>query len=320
MRTSSRVTAVCLLGMLVGCATTPGADPTSADALGPRLSSARLQDENASTWATLEEKASDNPLTRVFSGASNKMASYLKASEPKVIPAEDPISLRTKTEPSSPGLHVAMARMVEQQGNHAAAEDHYQKALAKDPGHLDALLGYAHLLDRQNKLAEASKQYETACQRHPRSARAANDLGLCYARQKRADESIDTLLRAVQLNPKKALYRNNLATVLAEQNEIDEALVHLKAAHPPAVAHYNLGFLLQKKGDKVQAAEQFAIAARIDPNLVAAQNWVERLAVRRPQSSPLLSNTPRERPTTLTPQRATVAASPRPLPAIVVAE
>jgi hypothetical protein len=47
--------------------------------------------------------------------------------------------------------------------------------------------------------------------------------------------------------------------------------------HPEAVAHYNLGYFLLKKGQSGDAARQFAIALQRDPTLVQAGQWLQRL-------------------------------------------
>ena len=52
------------------------------------------------------------------------------------------------------------------------------------------------------------------------------------------------LRQAVKLEPKRKLYRNNLATVLVDMGRTDEAWDELSSVHTPAVAHYNLGYLL----------------------------------------------------------------------------
>ena len=77
--------------------------------------------------------------------------------------------------------------------------------------------------------------------------------------------------RAIKLQPKEIRYRNNLARLLVAENQTEEALLALLAVHPPAVAHYNAGYLLQSHGKRVAAAAQFQKAVSLNPSLVAAQ-------------------------------------------------
>jgi hypothetical protein len=52
----------------------------------------------------------------------------------------------------------------------------------------------------------------------------------------------------------------------------------MQAVHGEAAAYFNLGYLLQKKGQTQQAIQAFSTALRFDPNMVQAQQWIERLS------------------------------------------
>jgi tetratricopeptide (TPR) repeat protein len=127
-------------------------------------------------------------------------------------------------------------------------------------------------------LERATENYLEAVKYHPKEAIAFNDLGLCYARRQKYDEALAALQRAVELQPDRVLYRNNIATVLVVQGRIDEALQHLTDAHGAAVAHYNIGFLLNKRGQQAQALQQFALALQADPNMTDARQWIDSLS------------------------------------------
>ena len=144
------------------------------------------------------------------------------------------------------------------------------------------LLSYAHLLDHENKLAEATQIYQRAIKAAPREPAAYNDLGLCFARRGMLKDSSQALAKAVELQPDRALYRNNLAGVLVEQNRVDEALAQLKAAHPEAVAQYNLAVMLQQHRQDALAYNHFQRALEIDPSMSQAREWTQRLAARNP--------------------------------------
>ncbi|MCE9551997.1 MAG: tetratricopeptide repeat protein [Planctomycetes bacterium] len=214
--------------------------------------------------------------TAVKTGAG-KMVSWVTP-DAKPTPAPDATSLASGTGKPSANLHVAMAEMQEKSGNVEQAKKHFESALKENPKNADALLGMAHLLDRQGKLKEAGEKYQLAAKYHPRDARVWNDLGLCYARQKKLKESVAALNKAIELEPQKQLFRNNVATVLTEMGRTEEALTHLTAAHGPAVAHYNLGYLLYQKGNKPAAAEHFAQAATVDPSFTAARDMANQMS------------------------------------------
>lgn len=187
-------------------------------------------------------------------------------------------SVFAKKPEASADLHIATARLYEGNGNYTAAADEYQKALKKSPNNVVALLSYAHLLDHEGKLAEATKEYTQATKAAPNEPAAFNDLGLCLARRGMPKDSIKALTKAVDLQPARPLYRNNLATVLVQANRTDDALAQLKAVHPEAVAHYNLGVLLEQHHQETLAQTHFHRALELDPTFASAREWCDRLS------------------------------------------
>ncbi|RIK78188.1 MAG: hypothetical protein DCC67_11860 [Planctomycetota bacterium] len=199
-------------------------------------------------------------------GAAFKKATVKRPAEPY----EPPFDANA----TSPELYVAMAQMSHRGGNVANARLLYQKAIAKDPKNLDALLGAARMEDREGNLDIAASLYQRALQAHPTSATAFNDLGLCLARRGDVAGAQAALDQAVRLAPEKPLYRNNIAKVLIELNRLDAAQNHLLAVHSPATAHYNMAVLLAERGRHAEASEQLAAALAIDPSMAPAQQML----------------------------------------------
>jgi len=172
---------------------------------------------------------------------------------------------------ASHDLNVATARLKATNGRTQEAEAIYRQVLEEDPRHLGALLGLARLLDHFGRTDEAVAIYRQAVTMHPHEASAHNDFGLCLGRHRRFDEAAQELELAVEYQPDKELYRNNLAAVLVAQGRKDEALKHMLAVHPPAVAHYNVGFLLGQSGDVRGGIEQIDLALQGDPHMKEAR-------------------------------------------------
>lgn len=232
--------------------------------------------------------------------------------KPRVKPAADPISLASKANPGVE-LHVAVARLYQESGRLTEAEEHFQKALREAPNDAGALLGYAHLKDRLGEPAEARRLYVQAATAHPKQAAIHNNLGLFLAQRGMLTDAASAFARAVQLQPKNPRYRNNFASLLVKMGRTNEALAHLRVAHSQAVAHYNLGYLLEKQGKPQAAAQQFAFALRADPSLVSARQSLQRL-----QSPSARPGPPADRPSADTrvgsrPARSTPQPKPRPL-------
>ena len=179
------------------------------------------------------------------------------------VPEDDAIALNGKGKPG-PELYVAVAHLYEEKSNWADAERQYQLALAdKDkPDFLPALLGYAQLKERLGRPNDAIELYQRAAKAHPKEASVYNNMGLCYARQGRLDEAVAAMTRAVQLAPKNALYRNNIALALVDQGKLGEAFAQLCEVHDEAAAYYDMGYLLNRKGQTQAAMQHFAFALR----------------------------------------------------------
>lgn len=191
-------------------------------------------------------------------------------------PTDDAISLTSQSKPG-PELYSAIARLYEESGKNTEAEQYYRMALKEKDDDLTALLGFARFQENQGRINEAVALYQKAVQTHPKEASAYNNLGLCFARRGKPNEAASVLGQAVQLEPRNVLYRNNLATVLVDQNRIAEAFTNLREVHGDAVANYNMGYLLNKKGNTEAAEHYFAQALRIDPTMAPAQKWLNYL-------------------------------------------
>jgi len=208
----------------------------------------------------------------------NKVGNFLTPtkSNNKQSPTDDAISLKTQSKPG-PELYSAIAKLYEESGKYPEAEQYYQMALKEKPDDLTSLLGYARFQENQGRFNEAVALYQKAVQTHPKEAGAFNNLGLCYARRGKLNEAASALSQAVQLDPRNPLYRNNLSTVLVDQNRLAEAFTNLREVHGDAAAYYNVGYLLNKKGNTEAAEHHFAQALRIDPTMAPAQRWLNYL-------------------------------------------
>lgn len=265
--------------------------------------------------AILPRAATAQPISPNFKQGWDKVTRFFNPSASSE-PANDAISLSSQAKPS-PELYLATARMYEQTGKLDLAEKQYLLGLRLSSTHLGLQMGYARLKDRQGRLDEAIRLYQEAAKAHPQEAPVFNDMGLCQARCGRLPDAVASLQQAAHLMPQRTLYRNNLATVFADMGQYDAALVQLKAVHNEAVACYNLGYLLQKKGEPQLAAQYFAWALERDPSLQPARIWLERMAASTapgPQSP--MANVPSSSWRTAVPPAGSATASgvPQPLP------
>lgn len=253
---------------LAGCNGFPGlrrpADPAEAAVLGKRPGPMKQ------LATSVGESSFGQSVSKVFRLATTKKHKP---------PTNDPTSLATKIKPVTPDDYVKLGITMERNGDTEGAREYFHKALEMQPHHLGALLSLARLFDRQGQFDRAMQNYAEASQHHTKDATTFNDMGLCLARQGKYEQAVTSLRRAVELKPDSRLYRNNIASVLVAQGRHDEALVHLTDAHGPAVAHYNLGYWLYKKGRDQLAIEQFQLALAENPAMDDAREFIDILTV-----------------------------------------
>ncbi len=233
------------------------------------------QQRGRSHWFGSTESRSGRqrvPATNQDSVAANPSTARTAQTPPSDLPYQV-----SESGPSSRQLHIEWGRQLERAGDAHGGSAHFKKVLALEPKNLDALLGIAHLMDRQGQFQHAVHYYEIATRDHPQVPAAFNDLGLCLARMNQLEQAVGPLSQAVALDPQRKLYRNNIGTVLVELGRVDEALEHMLAVHGAAISHYNVGFLLQRRGQPRIAAEHFALAAAISPSFAAARKWADQL-------------------------------------------
>ena len=239
-----------------------------------------------------------------------------RSSTPSPSQDDDPISLKT---PPKVGveLYVAVARLYVESGKFTEAEEQYQQAMKMAPNDIRALLGYAMLKDQMNQPQEALKLYQQAQQKYPKDPSVYNNQAIHYVRNGMVREAIEAGRRAAELRPREPRYRNNLAAIFVEAGMPQEAFKQLREVYDEPVSHYDLGFLLNKRGMKAAALQEFTIALQLNPGMTLARQWVERLSRERGEGSPAaigMATSPGQAVATFQP----AAAPPAPPPQYVV--
>jgi Flp pilus assembly protein TadD len=226
--------------------------------------------------------------TSIFASWKKATASLTGAStvKPKAdIPENDPLRLDKLPRRIGPEVYVGAARLLENQGKFGEAEDKYRDALKAAPEDLNALVGLARLYDRQGQSQKAIEVYQQAAKTYPTNGLIANDVGLCYRRQRQVENSIAAFRKAVELTPDNAKYRNNLAAALLDGGKENEAFEQMCVASPPAVAHYNLAYLLSERGQRAGAITHLQQALMADPSLKPASDMLVQLGAAAPATT-----------------------------------
>jgi tetratricopeptide (TPR) repeat protein len=225
--------------------------------------------------------ASDNFLMASWKKTTAAVTAATASNPPAMAPEDEALRLDKLPKRIGPEVYVGAARLLENQGKNEEAVVKYLDALKAAPDDLSALVGLARLYDRDGQGAKAIDTYLHASQAHPTSSLVCNDLGLSYRRQKQLDKSLVAFRQAIELQPDNAKYRNNLAAALVEGGRDDEALRELAQVNPPAVAEYNLAYLLQERGRRADAIAHLQRSVSIDPQLASSQEMLSQLGAGR---------------------------------------
>jgi tetratricopeptide (TPR) repeat protein len=132
------------------------------------------------------------------------------------------------------------------------AIDAYQRVLAIDPKHLDALINVGMLFYEQGELESAAGSF----------------------------------LRAVAVEGKSAVAHFNLGSVLEELGQLEASRKHLRIAvrldPNHADAHYNLAFVCDRLGARPEARQHWQVYIRLDPTSPWCTYARHRLASTKP--------------------------------------
>lgn len=168
-------------------------------------------------------------------------------------------------QPSAPAVatdkYFQQALAAQQRGDFVAARNFYTQSLSEKPANAEALnnLGAVHRSLGDNKKAEEA--YRRALDFDPKFAPAWSNLAVILDSQGKRQEATAALQEALRLDPRNVGTKVNLAIQFAALGLYPDARRLLEEAIKDnatlAEAHYTLGQVLEKQGDKQQAIVEF---------------------------------------------------------------
>jgi tetratricopeptide (TPR) repeat protein len=207
--------------------------------------------------------------------AKNAHAAWLKAVEldPENLDARDDLVTFYLVAPGFMGGSVDKAR---EQAGEIAKRDAARGAIAR-----------ANIAMNQKDPAAAERIVQEALAKHPGDQRLRNSLGLLYQSQKRWDAAFEVYEAMVAADPNdwNALYQIGRTAALSGTHlERGAAALQRYLAHPPepdapplANAHYRLGMVYEKQGNKAAARAEYQAAIKLDPKLDDAREALKKL-------------------------------------------
>ena len=195
-----------------------------------------------------------------------------------------------------------------QQGNYLGAADHFQQALAKQPGNADCFYNLGATYHQQSKLfgrpadLQTAEQYYHLClARNPNHEACQRGLAVLLVEENRRDEAMAQLQQWAQRQPGNPNPQIEIARLCQEHGDLREAENHL--IDSLAIAPDNpralvaLGQVRELEGNSAQAASNYSRALAIDPKqptvaaraatLSAAEAGTSRLAAMPTSAAPL---------------------------------
>jgi tetratricopeptide (TPR) repeat protein len=181
-------------------------------------------------------------------------------------------------------VHELLGLVYSAESQDAKANQHLEKAVRLNPNSAPARTNLAANLVRLGRTGLAEEQFRKAEQLEPENFDANHNLGEAYVRAGKIADAAPYLEKAQHLDP--ASYDNgydlSLAYLLTGRTKQARELVNnLLKQKNTAELHNLLAEVEEKEGNFVPAANQFEIAAHMEPSESNLFDWASELLVHR---------------------------------------
>jgi tetratricopeptide (TPR) repeat protein len=152
--------------------------------------------------------------------------------------ADQAVRRAAETNPSEPGVHVMLGRILRATGQNEAAIGELKAALARDPADVVALLQLAGAYEGAKRAGDAEATYQQAIRLRPSYFPAYMNLGILYMAQGRWKQAEEPLTLVTKLAPDYADGYNALGSLEYYLDRLDDAhrlltrSIELKATGP----------------------------------------------------------------------------------------
>jgi tetratricopeptide (TPR) repeat protein len=186
--------------------------------------------------------------------------------------------------PESFEVHELLGMVYAAQSQDAKANEHLEKAVRLKPDSAPARTNLAANLVRLGKLDLAEQQFKKAVQLEPRNFDANHNLGESYIQAGRVPQAVPYLEQAQRID--SSSYDNgydlSLAYIVTGRLADARALLHdLLKRENTAELHDLLGEVEEKDGQFVAAANEYEVAAHMDPSESNLFDWGSELLLHR---------------------------------------
>jgi tetratricopeptide (TPR) repeat protein len=183
--------------------------------------------------------------------------------------------------PDRAWTHYMLALSLWKDGRNDEAAVEMERSAELDGGSVKTFVNLSRIQNDRGDHEAALQAADAALACDPESADALFAQGRSLANLGLDDEAIEALDRAVEIEPDHAYAHNLLGLTLLESGEVEAALeaFRIAAEVKPEVAYIqnNLGMALERAGDTAEAVEVYRVAVGLDPDHEKAQANLARL-------------------------------------------
>jgi len=170
------------------------------------------------------------------------------------------------------------------QSQDAKATAHLEKAVRLRPGSASARMNFAINLTQLGKLQSAEAEFKRALEFEPKNYDANHNLGELYVRSGKITAATPYLEKAQRIDPTAYGNGYDLALALIVSNRLADArqlLQNLLKQKDSAELHNLLAEVEEKEGKFVAAANEYEVAAHLDPSEGNLFDWGSELLLHR---------------------------------------
>jgi tetratricopeptide (TPR) repeat protein len=178
-----------------------------------------------------------------------------------VPPVEDPLRAAVEELDQGPLKCVQRGIALEQAGDLDGAIREHEKAIAIDPGNVQAHINLIQLYARTGQYERAEQEYRTAVNLDPNRDDGYYNYGVMMFELGHYGEAEQAFRRALEIDPSYAEAHNNLGAVLERRGRLEEALAEFRKAVAERpdyrLARFHIGRILVNEGQYEAAIQEF---------------------------------------------------------------
>ncbi len=197
-----------------------------------------------------------------------------KPTESRALPISTPQTATAQVDATTLQQELSLAYDADRAGNLEKAQGYYQRVLAMDGSHFEALHRLAIIEDKKKNFPAAEAYYLKALKLDPANSDLLSDIGYSYMLQGRDDYGEKYLREALKYQPRHVRSLDHLGWYYGRSGQYDQALA-----------------LFRMTGGEAQARQKFAqLFPGVNPEMSLAQSGTGQHNVQRVAPANLASN------------------------------